>query len=221
MSGIKMRVATCPTDEYSLTNRAVVHTSVLPGFKHVEVTNQSNRRFAFTLIRYDKCNIQEICFSLPMVSKALFPWFILMTSFFQRKWAELATNVAIDVRPYQIDYNSQCVSTISLEVDFMMKNTVSSELFDVDEMAQDFAMQFDDQVFTVGQQLAFKPKSKRILKLTVIEMKAVNMSQMTGDAAKTNSQSMVSRQSYFTFFNINSLKTSENRIGHCQHSRDI
>lgn len=69
MASIKMRVATSPTDQQSLTNRAYVHGGIFPAqIKHVEVVNSSNRKFVFTLGRDDKCNQGDICFSMPMVS---------------------------------------------------------------------------------------------------------------------------------------------------------
>lgn len=97
----------------------------------------------------------------------------------------------IEVKPYQPDYNNQCISSITLEVDYMLKNTVTNDTYDVDEMAKEFVMQFADQMFTVGQQLGFRLEGKKILKLNVLEMKAVNISQMQGEASQANPENKV------------------------------
>lgn len=67
----------------------------------------------------------------------------------------LSTNEPVEVRPYKFDTNSQYVSKITVEVDFLMKNKVTTEPYDTDAMAREFLMLFPNQAFTVDQTVSF------------------------------------------------------------------
>lgn len=65
-------------------------------------------------------------------------------------------------------YNTEdFISSIILEADFMQKKTVTQEQYDSDEMVKEFSTLFPNQIFTVGQQLAFPFKDKKLLVLVV------------------------------------------------------
>jgi len=63
----------------------------------------------------------------------------------------LSLNEQLSVRPYTFDTQSQYVSKITLEVDFLLKNATTQEPYDTDEMAREFLMQFPNQAFSVNQ----------------------------------------------------------------------
>lgn len=48
--------------------------------------------------------------------------------------------------------------------------STSQEPYDTDEMAKEFVLSFPNQVFTVGQQLAFSFKDKKLLLVVVKEL---------------------------------------------------
>lgn len=44
-------------------------------------------------------------------------------SLVQRKWAMLSINQELDVRPYRFDANSDVITSVSFETDFLQKKT--------------------------------------------------------------------------------------------------
>ncbi|KAJ8984991.1 hypothetical protein NQ317_016902 [Molorchus minor] len=141
------KVTKCPTDELSLSNCAVVNDADFPGTKHIRVHTGGGQNFVFSIKPHPSIPRYNVGFSLP-----------------QRKWAVLSLNQEINVEPYlPEDY----ISSVTLEVDFMQKKTTSQEQYDTDEMAKEFLYTFPNQIFTVGQQLAFAFKDKKMLLLVV------------------------------------------------------
>lgn len=147
------KVAKCPTDDLSLTNCAITNDADFPGAKHIRI-NTGAAYFVFSIKSHASIPRYHIGFSLP-----------------QRKWAVLSLNQEINVDPYTPD---DYVSSITLEVDYMQKKVTSQEPYDTDEMAKEFVLSFPNQVFTVGQQLAFSFKDKKLLLVVVKELQAVN-----------------------------------------------
>lgn len=96
------------------------------------------------------------------------------------------------MRPYTFDPNSQYVSCITLEVDFMQKNHITSEPYDTDEMAKEFVLQFPNQAFSCDQLIAFKCGDKKLLRLVVKEMTIISLDSIKGDDVKSNSPKTVS-----------------------------
>nr|XP_020461691.1 vesicle-fusing ATPase-like isoform X3 [Monopterus albus] len=58
------------------------------------------------------------------------------------------------VNNYIIEKSRQCISTMTAEIDFLRKS-VDSKPYDTDRMACNFIQCFNNQVFSVGQQLWF------------------------------------------------------------------
>ena len=75
--------------------------------------------------------------------------FIHYNWIFQRKWAEIAINDTLEVRPFNFN-ETQYISKLTVEVDFMQKAN-TNEPYDSDDMAKELVMQFVKQAFTVGQ----------------------------------------------------------------------
>lgn len=48
--------------------------------------------------------------------------------------------------------------------------STSQEQYDTDEMAKEFLFSFPNQIFTIGQQLAFQFKDKKMLLLIVTDI---------------------------------------------------
>ncbi|XP_053205640.1 vesicle-fusing ATPase 1-like [Panonychus citri] len=164
----RLRVSTCPTDRHSHLNRVIINPKVFPNARHLEITNQYSKKFIFTITPVDGYNPEEIGFNAPM-----------------RKWAELMRDSYVEVRPFNFDMRSQCISLITLEIDILMKNAVSSDVYDTDDMAISFSQQFADQSFTVGQQLAFKYADKKLLQVVVKEIQVLDVASIAGGSEKS------------------------------------
>ncbi|RZC38213.1 vesicle-fusing ATPase 1-like, partial [Asbolus verrucosus] len=165
------RVAKCPTDELSLTNCAIVNdTDFSQSVEHIEVITGGGQRFVFSVKKDSRVQKHEVGFNVP-----------------QRKWAILSIKQEIEVNPYkEEDY----ITSIILEADYMQKKTSSHEQYDTDEMAKEFLYSFPNQMFTVGQQLAFAFKDKKLLLLIVKDIEVVNINTLKqgGDAKPRKSK---------------------------------
>lgn len=77
-------------------------------FRHVEVSTGPKQHFIFSVRFHNEMPHGHVGFSLP-----------------QRKWATLSINQDIEVKPYHFDptSNSECLSNIILEADFLQKKT--------------------------------------------------------------------------------------------------
>lgn len=153
-----MVVTKCPTDELSLTNCAIVNDLDFPSdTKHVRV-NTGAGKYVFSIKSHPSVPQNSIGFSLP-----------------QRKWAVLSLNQEIGVSPY---VPQDIISTIVLEADYMQKKTTSQEQYDTDQMALEYCNYFANQVFQVGQQLAFAFQNKKLLSLFVKDIEVVTVSSL-------------------------------------------
>ncbi|XP_013418783.1 vesicle-fusing ATPase [Lingula anatina] len=160
MATLTMKVARCPTDELSLTNCAVVNDKDLDvtKIKHIKVHPTPNHTYIFTIKSHNAIVPGTVGFSLP-----------------QRKWAMLSLNQEIGVMPYKFDPNTQYISSITLEVDFLQKKNTTTEAYNTETMAMEFLMQFPQQAFTQGQQLVFEFQGKKLLGLTIKELEVMDM----------------------------------------------
>ncbi|KAF2882969.1 hypothetical protein ILUMI_23197 [Ignelater luminosus] len=161
---MSFKATKCPTDELSLTNCAIINEHDFPpDVKHVDVNTGAGQHFVFSVKPHPAIAPRHVGFSLP-----------------QRKWAVLSLNQDIDVRPFHFSASgsTDCLCTIILEADFMQKKTTTQEQYDTDEMAREFLYQFPGQAFTVGQQLAFAFKDKRLLTLIVKDLEAVDLNAL-------------------------------------------
>uniref|UniRef100_A0A667Z6F2 Vesicle-fusing ATPase n=1 Tax=Myripristis murdjan TaxID=586833 RepID=A0A667Z6F2_9TELE len=132
-----MQVARCPTDNLSLTNCAVISDKEQQFEQHVTVRNLTHK-YIFTLKTHPDVVLGNIAFSLP-----------------QRKWAGLSIGQDVEVSNYKFDKSKQCISSMTVEIDFLQKKSVDSNPYDSDKMAGEFLQQFNNQAFSFGQQLGF------------------------------------------------------------------
>uniref|UniRef100_A0A2K6TLX5 Vesicle-fusing ATPase n=1 Tax=Saimiri boliviensis boliviensis TaxID=39432 RepID=A0A2K6TLX5_SAIBB len=164
MSG-SMQAARCPTDELSLTNCAVVNEKDFQSGQHVIVRTSPNHRYTFTLKTHPSVVPGSIAFSLP-----------------QRKWAGLSIGQEIEVSLYTFDKAKQCIGTMTIEIDFLQKKSIDSNPYDTDKMAAEFIQQFNNQAFSVGQQLVFSFNEK-LFGLLVKDIEAMDPSILKGEPA--------------------------------------
>ncbi|KAM7346865.1 comatose [Cochliomyia hominivorax] len=154
----RMRATKCPTDELSLTNKAIVNVNDFPeDIKYADISPGPGQHYIFALERTAEVPRGHVGFSLV-----------------QRKWATLSINQEIDIRPYRFDGSSDIITLVSFETDFLQKKTTSQEPYDSDLMAKEFLMQFAGMALTVGQTLVFSFQDKKLLGLAVKTLEAVD-----------------------------------------------
>lgn len=145
----------------SLTGR----TDFVSVFRHVIVRTSPSHRYTFTLRTHPSVVPGSIAFSLP-----------------QRKWAGLSIGQDIEVSLYTFDKAKQCIGTTTIEIDFLQKKSIDSNPYDTDKMAAEFIQQFNNQAFSVGQQLVFSFNEK-LFGLLVKDIEAMDPSILKGEAA--------------------------------------
>lgn len=162
-----MHVAKCPTDELSLTNCAIINEKEQQLELHVIVRNGAHK-FVFTLKTHPGVSPGAIGFSLP-----------------QRKWGGLSIGQEVEVANYRFDKSKQCISTMTMEIDFLQKKNADSNPYDTDKMSSEFIQHFNNQAFSVGQQLVFSYCDK-LFSLVVKDMEAMDPSILKGKKASGN-----------------------------------
>uniref|UniRef100_W5KFW9 Vesicle-fusing ATPase n=1 Tax=Astyanax mexicanus TaxID=7994 RepID=W5KFW9_ASTMX len=165
-----MQAARCPTDELSLTNCAVVSEKDLQSGQHVTVKTTPNHKFVFTVKSHHTVAPGSIAFSLP-----------------QRKWAGLSIGQEVEVANYNFDKSKQCIGAMTIEIDFLQKKSTDSSPYDSDKMASEFIQQFNNQAFSVSQQLVFSFCDK-LFGLVVKDMEAMDPSILKGEPASGKKQ---------------------------------
>ncbi|XP_062127108.1 vesicle-fusing ATPase 2-like [Drosophila sulfurigaster albostrigata] len=166
----RMRVIKCPSDEQSLTNKAIVNSAdFTEEVKYVDISPGPGQHYKFALEKISDLPRSHVGFSLV-----------------QRKWATLSINQEIHVRPYRFDASADIITLVSFETDFLQRKTITQEPYDSDEMAKEFIMQFSGMALTVGQTLVFHFKDKKLLGLTVKTLEAIDPRTVgDGKEAKT------------------------------------
>ncbi|XP_014902500.1 vesicle-fusing ATPase isoform X2 [Poecilia latipinna] len=160
-----MQAARCPTDELSLTNCAVVSEKDLQSGQHVTVKTTPNHKYVFTVKTHHTVAAGSIAFSLP-----------------QRKWAGLSIGQEVEVSNYNFDKSKQCIGAMTIEIDFLQKKSTDSSPYDSDKMAAEFIQQFNNQAFSVTQQLVFSFCDK-LFGLMVKDIEAMDTSILKGEPA--------------------------------------
>ncbi|XP_074511780.1 vesicle-fusing ATPase isoform X2 [Sebastes fasciatus] len=165
-----MQAARCPTDELSLTNCAVVNEKDLQSGQHVTVKTTPNHKYVFTVKTHHTVAAGSIAFSLP-----------------QRKWAGLSIGQEVEVANFNFDKSKQCIGAMTIEIDFLQKKSTDSSPYDSDKMAAEFIQQFNNQAFSVTQQLVFSFCDK-LFGLMVKDIEAMDASILRGEPASGKKQ---------------------------------
>uniref|UniRef100_A0A672IAB5 Vesicle-fusing ATPase n=1 Tax=Salarias fasciatus TaxID=181472 RepID=A0A672IAB5_SALFA len=168
-----MQAARCPTDELSLTNCAVVSEKDLQSGQHVTVKTTPNHKFVFTVKTHHTVAAGSIAFSLP-----------------QRKWAGLSIGQEVEVANYNFDKSKQCIGAMTIEIDFLQKKSTDSSPYDSDKMAAEFIQQFNNQAFSVTQQLVFSFCDK-LFGLMVKDIEAMDASILKGEPGSGKKQQKI------------------------------
>uniref|UniRef100_A0AAQ4RN30 Vesicle-fusing ATPase n=1 Tax=Gasterosteus aculeatus aculeatus TaxID=481459 RepID=A0AAQ4RN30_GASAC len=166
-----MQAARCPTDELSLTNCAVVNEKDLQSGQHVTVKTTPNHKFVFTVKTHHTVAPGSIAFSLPQVhthTRALAHTLLIMAN-------------------YNFDKSKQCIGAMTIEIDFLQKKSTDSSPYDSDKMAAEFIQQFNNQGFSVTQQLVFTFCDK-LFGLMVKDIEAMDASILRGEPASGKKQ---------------------------------
>ncbi|XP_053308898.1 vesicle-fusing ATPase [Spea bombifrons] len=170
MATRSMQAARCPTDELSLTNCAVVSEKDFQSGQHVTVRTSQSHKYIFTVKTHHTVLPVTIAFSLP-----------------QRKWAGLSIGQDVEVGIYTFDKTKQCIGTMTIEIDFLQKKSIDSNPYDTDRMAAEFIQQFNNQAFSVGQQLVFSFCDK-LFGLVVKDIEAMDPSILRGEQSTAKRQ---------------------------------
>uniref|UniRef100_A0A3P9L3H8 Vesicle-fusing ATPase n=1 Tax=Oryzias latipes TaxID=8090 RepID=A0A3P9L3H8_ORYLA len=173
MAARTMQAARCPTDELSLTNCAVVSEKDLQSGQHITVKTTPNHKYVFTVKTHHTVAPGTIAFSLP-----------------QRKWAGLSIGQDIEVSNYNFDKSNQCIGAMTIEIDFLQKKSMDSSPYDSDKMAAEFLQQFNNQAFSVTQQLVFSFCDK-LFGLMVKDIEAMDSSILKGEPATGKKQQKI------------------------------
>uniref|UniRef100_A0A8D3BYA1 Vesicle-fusing ATPase n=1 Tax=Scophthalmus maximus TaxID=52904 RepID=A0A8D3BYA1_SCOMX len=167
-----MQAARCPTDELSLTNCAVVSEKDLQSGQHVTVKTTPNHKFAFTVKTHHTVVPGTIAFSLPQsISNTM----------------KLEPLPVPTVANYNFDKSKQCIGAMTIEIDFLQKKSTDSSPYDSDKMAAEFIQQFNNQAFSVTQQLVFSFCDK-LFGLMVKDIEAMDASILRGEPASGKKQ---------------------------------
>lgn len=76
--------------------------------------------------------------------------------------------VSSPVSLYTFDKAKQCIGTMTIEIDFLQKKSIYSNPYDTDKMAAEFIQQFNNQAFSVGQQVVLNFLSFRDILISVL-----------------------------------------------------
>ncbi|MGH0159877.1 UNVERIFIED_CONTAM: hypothetical protein FKN15_038446 [Acipenser sinensis] len=133
--------------------------------RHVSVKTTPTHKYIFTVKTHHSVLPGSIAFSLP-----------------QRKWAGLSIGQEVEVTVYTFDKTKQCVGSMTIEIDFLQKKSVDTSPYDSDKMAGEYIQQFNNQAFTVGQQLVFSFNDK-LFGLLVKDIEAMDPSILKGEPA--------------------------------------
>uniref|UniRef100_A0A8C9ZCX7 Vesicle-fusing ATPase n=1 Tax=Sander lucioperca TaxID=283035 RepID=A0A8C9ZCX7_SANLU len=88
---------------------------------------------------------------------------------------------------YNFDKSKQCIGAMTIEIDFLQKKSTDSSPYDSDKMAAEFIQQFNNQAFSVTQQLVFSFCDK-LFGLMVKDIEAMDASILRGETASGKKQ---------------------------------
>jgi vesicle-fusing ATPase len=131
-------ISKSPSELLALSNCVIFHPDDLPsGCKYV-ILNESH---VFTV----------------KVSKDMSKRGEIGTSSLHRTWAQLSLGQKVSVVPYdpKNDSTIDMLDTLVIQVEFLKKNQTNSTPYDVDDLSMIFRTVYNEQIFTIGQMVAF------------------------------------------------------------------
>uniref|UniRef100_A0AAQ6A4M2 Vesicle-fusing ATPase n=1 Tax=Amphiprion ocellaris TaxID=80972 RepID=A0AAQ6A4M2_AMPOC len=127
---------------------------------------------------------------------------------------------------YKFDKSKQCISSVTIEIGFLQKKNADSNPYDSDKMAGEFIQHFNNQAFTVGQQVSdwkrlIHIETSILFELVIKDMEAMDPSILKGGNASGkkieiglllgNSQVIFERAESSSMTLIGKSKTRESR----------
>jgi len=166
---MSLKVVKCPSDVLSLTNRAVVNPADFDPstINHLEISTAPGVKYVMSIVGDVTVPPRSIAFGA-------------MT----RKWAVLSLGQAVEATPFIFDKTKQCVSQLTLEVDFYTKKGTTTDTYDTDSMAEEFRSKFGQLALTVGQQLVFSYRDMKLLQLIVKDIQGSDLREV-GEGRKS------------------------------------
>ncbi|KAL1922968.1 uncharacterized protein VTP21DRAFT_9344 [Calcarisporiella thermophila] len=187
-SGTQMRVGKSLNNFMALSNYVYVAPGAFDRDVHYIMVDD---QFVFTIRPDDQIQPGTLAFSNP-----------------HRKWAGLSLNQGVFVQPYDPFSEGADIynGKMELEVGFLARNTAITDPFDTEEMARAFCSTFNNQIFTIGQSLAFEFKGNNLAitvkNLTTIHIDALR-NGLTGERAPENNRralrGILTQQTAITF----------------------
>nr|XP_018904024.1 PREDICTED: vesicle-fusing ATPase 1-like [Bemisia tabaci] len=155
---MELKVGKCPEDSLALVNLVAANINdFAPDVRSIQVQTDGHRTFIFMLTRTQAMERGYLGFTL-----------------LQRKWATLSLNQVIRVAPFTFRADD-CLSSVTLEVDFLNKKQPYNEKYDTDTMAQEFLNMFPGHALTVGQMIAFQPNDRKLLQAVVKDLEVPDL----------------------------------------------
>jgi len=165
-----MKCCKVNAEEQSLTNRVVVNGADFPANQvpHVKISTSPGVSYVMSTLEDGRIPRGQLGFGKNA-----------------RQWAVLSLGQDLTVEQYRFDLEKNCVSTLTVEVDFYMKKNTSSDDFNSDKMTADFCAQFANIAVTQGQPFLFKFEDKPLLLVKIKELEASDLRKVRdGEVSK-------------------------------------
>lgn len=167
-----MKCTKVGSDEQSLTNRVVVNGQDFPPSQvpHIKISTSPGVSYIMSTLEDNMIPRGSIGFGKN-----------------GRQWAVLSIGQDISVSPYRFDLEKNCISILTVSVDFFGKKNTSTDNYDTDKMTADFCAQFANIAVTEGQPFLFRFEDKPLLQVTVKEIEASDLRKVRdGETSKYN-----------------------------------
>ena len=122
-----MKCTKVGSDVQSLTNRVVVNGQDFPPSQvpHIKISTSPGVSYVMSTLEDNMIPRGSIGFGKN-----------------GRQWAVLSIGQDISVSPYKFDLEKNCISILTVSVDFLAKKNTSNDNYDTDRMTADFCAQF-------------------------------------------------------------------------------
>jgi len=169
-----MKCTKVNNEEQSLTNRVVVNTADIAPDKvaHIKVSTSPGVSYVLSTLADTTNTIPRGQLGFGKVS---------------RQWAVLSLGQDVSVAPYTFDLEKNCVSTLTVEVEFYIKKNTTGASFDTDSMTLDFCSQFANLAVSQDQPFVFRFEDKPLLSVRVKEIEASDLRKVRdGEVSRYN-----------------------------------
>lgn len=124
-------------------DRIISHRIFLSENRHIQLINEQNQRFTFSV---------QSSVEIPTGSIGL--------NYLMRRQLQVSHNRPVSVMPFSFDLQKSCIGKLVLSVDFLheldRQNIAEVSSLNVEKMERQFAKQFPKQAFWKGQRVRFR-----------------------------------------------------------------